>query len=90
VFGELLAGNLNFLLRLRTPDPPRTAIRFVQCQFALLRRVRPDQSQVSGRNENGIVSRKYEPDHFARQNFSRCHGLQSIEQGQSSLQMNDH
>src|SRR4029077_10251565 len=90
VFGELLGGDLNFLLRLRTPGPPCTSIRFVQGLLAKLRCVRPDQGEVSGWNQNGIISRKYEPDHFPRRSVPGCHRLQSVEQGQSPLQMNDY
>ena len=90
VLGELLAGDLNFLLGLRTSSPPCTSIRLVQGQLARLRCVRPDQGEVSGWNQNGIFSRKYEPDHFARRHVSGCHRLQFVEQGQSPLQMNDY
>jgi hypothetical protein len=66
MFGKLLGRGLDFPLGLATSLPPCASIRLVQRQFAKLRRVRPDQGEIGGRNENGIVPRELEPDHLAR------------------------
>src|SRR6516162_4723533 len=65
MFGKLFGRGLDFSLGLATSIPPRAAIRLVQRQLAELCRVRPDQGDIGGRNESGIVPRELEPDHLA-------------------------
>src|SRR6516164_10384172 len=64
MFGKLFGRGLDFPLGLATSIPPRAAIRSVQRQLAEFGRVRPNQSEIGGRNESGIFSRELEPDHL--------------------------
>src|SRR6516225_2989675 len=64
-FSKLLGRGLDFPLGLATSIPPRASIRPVQRELAELRRVRPDQGEIGGRNERSIAARELEPDHFA-------------------------
>ena len=50
--------------------------------------VGPDQGEIGGRNENGVVSCEFEPDHLAGRPFPHVEGLQALQHRQPSLEMN--
>ena len=56
MFGKLLGRGLDFPLGLAASLPPRTSVRLVERQLAEFCRVRPDQSEIGGRNQSGIVA----------------------------------
>jgi hypothetical protein len=56
MFRKFLGRVLDFPLGLAASPPPRASVCLVERQLAEFARVRPDQGEIGGRNENGVVS----------------------------------